>query len=208
VWGNRHRADGLKGDVNGVLTDIARIEASFPRGAYITPDGVYRYFLTRGDWRSGQGRVCWVMLNPSTADANIDDATVRRCIGYTRDWGYAELVVVNLFALRATNPAVLRLHDDPKGPSNDGWIVAAANSSDLVVCAWGSNGPLAGRDGYVVSLLEPYTALHAVSLNGRTSPNMRRGFQVKLAVPAHPLYLSAALKPMLFVEKRRPIGVP
>ena len=62
----------------------------------------YRYSLTR-EWGSGLA-VLFIGLNPSTADETLDDRTIRRCIAFARDWGYARLHMANLFAFRATEP--------------------------------------------------------------------------------------------------------
>ena len=76
------------------------------RAAIISPCGQFRYWLRR-QW-GGDGTLLYVMLNPSTADADVDDATVRRCIRFARDHGFGAMEVVNLFAHRATKPADLR----------------------------------------------------------------------------------------------------
>lgn len=86
--------------------------------ATISADGRYRYMLTRR-WDVFGPTVAWVMLNPSTADAEVDDPTIRRCMGFARDWGYGGIRVVNLYAFRATNPADLWKADDPVGPDNN-----------------------------------------------------------------------------------------
>ena len=75
--------------------------------AVISQDERHRYSLTRR-WGDGPRVCCWIMLNPSTADATTDDPTIRRCIGFTHAWGYDALTVVNLYAWRATDPADLR----------------------------------------------------------------------------------------------------
>ena len=85
------------------------------------------------------------MLNPSTADASKDDATIRRCVGFTRSWeqvcrGYGGIVVVNLYGLRATNPAELRKHRDPVGDQNRDHVRKMATECRLVVAAWGNHG--------------------------------------------------------------------
>lgn len=79
------------------------------------------------------------MLNPSTADASIDDPTIRRCRGFADRWECNGIVVANLYALRATNPEELWKAEDPVGPENDSWLHRLANEFDDVVCAWGSN---------------------------------------------------------------------
>lgn len=98
----------------------------------------------------------WVLLNPSTADAELDDPTIRRVVAFTRAAGYDAALVGNLDALRATDPAELARHPDPTGPDNDtalDELVALAGGA--VVAAWGAAadphrvaavlaGPLAG----------------------------------------------------------------
>ena len=69
----------------------------------------FRYWLHRDLASDGREGLVFVMLNPSTADAMHDDPTVRRCMAFGRRWGYRELTVVNLFALRATKPEVAPL---------------------------------------------------------------------------------------------------
>lgn len=143
---------------------------------------LYRYMLTR-EWGLAQDAVCWVMLNPSTADANADDATIRRCAGFTRSWGYDKVVVVNLFAWRAVSPlSLIHAHSKGKdivGPSNDEIVLREASAARRVVCAWGSLGTLAGRGELVrarlrAAYIELYNLGHTVN-----------------AQPRHPLYLRA-----------------
>jgi hypothetical protein len=111
--------------------------------AISTTDERYRFNLTRA-WTAGEGTVCWVMLNPSTADADQDDPTIRKCVGFSKAWGYKRLVVVNLFAWRSTDPKGLRSAPDPIGDGNDHYIREASATADLVVCAWGANAPKNG----------------------------------------------------------------
>ena len=108
--------------------------------ARISEDGRYRYELSR-EWDDALRTLCWVMLNPSTADASTDDPTIRRCIGLSKRWGFGGILVVNLFALRATSPAELKKVEDPIGPENDeiaGFWIRHLET----VAAWGSH-PLA-----------------------------------------------------------------
>lgn len=112
--------------------------------ADLSVDGRYRYRLTR-TWSLDQlaARLTFVMLNPSTADANVDDPTIRRCIGFAKRAGYAGLIVVNLYALRATKPAALWAADDPIGPDNGAFlheaVAVAGRAGRPVVAAWGVN---------------------------------------------------------------------
>lgn len=115
-------------------------------------DGEFRYRLVR-DWspepaRSPSGvvslrqvrSVTWCMLNPSTADGTQDDPTVRKCIGFSTRWGFNRLVIVNLFAFRATAPTCLDGSMEQVGSRNDEHIIEAVREADMVVCAWGAHG--------------------------------------------------------------------
>lgn len=121
--------------------------------AEISDDGRYRYILTREpDAPTGpdelfadprpRGTCLFVMLNPSTADASIDDQTIRQCRTYTYREGCHRLVVVNLYAFRTPYPADLataaRAGVNIVGPDNDRHIAAAAAEADVTVVAWGA----------------------------------------------------------------------
>jgi hypothetical protein len=150
--------------------------------AYISECETYRYSLTRDVAPlTGAGTVTFVMLNPSTADAEQDDPTIRRCIRFARDWGFARLKVVNLYAYRTTNPRQLKTVADPVGPENDCTIAKVIGGSDLVVCAWGANNAN-GRGEKVLDLI---AAPHAL---GVTDGGM----------PRHPLYVKANTLPAPF----------
>ncbi len=96
----------------------------------------YRYSLTR-TWDEGKPIVVFLMLNPSTADEEKDDPTIRRCINFARDWGMGALTVVNLFGFRSPYPSELLKVADPVGPGND-VAIAAACAGRVVVAAWGA----------------------------------------------------------------------
>lgn len=134
----------------------------------------YRYTLTRS-WNDAGPTVMFVGLNPSTADAKINDPTVRRCIGYARAWGFGRLLLTNLFAFRSTDPTVLGSIPDPIGPENDSWICTSSQSAELTVVAWGTYGSLHQRDKAVLELLQDPHCL------GTT----------KGGAPRHPLYMPA-----------------
>lgn len=144
--------------------------------------GRYRYSLTR-EWGSG-GRVAYVLLNCSTATAELDDPTIRRCIGFAKSWGFGSLEITNLFAFRATDPRVMKRQDEPVGPDNDGWIRVAARRANLTVCAWGTRGRFRDRDLAVLRLLKDTNVVtYAIRVTDGGDPS-------------HPLYLPAALKPV------------
>jgi hypothetical protein len=108
--------------------------------AMMSPDGRYRYALERR-WGETDRRCVWIMLNPSTADADVDDPTIRRCMGFSREWGYDGMAVVNLFAYRATDPKELRRVPDPQGPENYRTISEYCDrGAPLIVAAWGNGG--------------------------------------------------------------------
>lgn len=114
--------------------------------ATLDPTGRYRYLLTRS-WNPDKGTALFVMLNPSTADAEQDDPTIRRCMGFVESLGFGELEVVNLFAFRATNPDELSHALDPIGPENDRFIRDAADErADKIIVACGSHGERFIRD--------------------------------------------------------------
>lgn len=121
------------------------------RDAFISDCKRYRWWLLR-KWAGGD-QVNFVMLNPSTADAFEDDATVRRCVGFAKRWGYGSLIVTNLYGFRATNPTTLRLIDDPVGDHNDRNIDNCATNANMVVCAWGNHAGMT-RAKAVVELVK------------------------------------------------------
>lgn len=151
-----------------------------PEKSWADIEGEYRYRLGR-TWDDAASRACWIMLNPSTADATVNDPTIRRCIGLSRAWGYGSLVVVNLFALRSTDPRALRTHLSPVGTRNDEAIMEESARAGLVVAAWGTHGSLRGRHGYIREALA--TRLHHVGLT-------KEGF------PRHPLYVRGDVLPL------------
>lgn len=146
--------------------------------AIISRDGKYRYVLKRGDTTIPQKTLCWVMLNPSTADASLDDPTIRRCTRFTESFGYTGFGVVNLFALRATDPAYLLRHVNPVGPENDAYIEAVSMISGAVVLAWGAHKAV--QPQRVQRVLDILYEHHIVAYClGKTASG----------APKHPLYL-------------------
>lgn len=107
------------------------------RSATISECGKYRYWLER-QW-STVPPLAFVMLNPSTADAEIDDPTIRRCMAFAKRERAGGIVVVNLFGLRATDPSELERVEDPFGRANIEALGAVLVSQWKVVCAWGAH---------------------------------------------------------------------
>lgn len=171
--------------------------------AVFSPCRTWRYTLTRrtgfdvlwpperdehGEYPIPMGlprTVLFVCLNPSTADEEQDDPTVRRCIRFARDWGFPRLVVCNLFGLRSTDPTALYSHPDPIGESNGAWTLQEAMEAKMVVIAWGNHGRLRGRGDEVRKLL------------GEVAPGKvyALGFNAS-GEPKHPLYLRADTVPV------------
>lgn len=150
------------------------------RTAVIDPTGLYRYRLDRVWAPLIPRRCCFVMLNPSTADASVDDPTIRRCVAFAKRWGYGSLTVVNLFGYRATCPAQLDMVDDPVGPENDRHILEALpqHPDERIVIAWGAQGDnWPDRVREVLRILEDARPVHL----GLT----------KDGCPRHPLYVPA-----------------
>jgi hypothetical protein len=120
-----------RGDMHGRKdTDVSAI---------ISPCGLYRYRLERHAL-SGAGAVAWIMVNPSTADATEDDATIRKVVGFSERLGAGWAIVGNKFAWRATDVRELKAAQDPKGPENDAHLRAIIRNAPTVIVAW---GPLA-----------------------------------------------------------------
>lgn len=140
--------------------------------------GDYRYLLWR-TWDAALPRLLWVMLNPSTADETKNDPTITRCIGFSRRWDYGGLEVVNLFALRTTDPSTLRHAAEPVGPENDCYIAEAAIRANGIVVAWGEHGGYMGRDRAVLELLGRTTDRQLYCLG-----------TVRNGCPCHPLRLA------------------
>lgn len=162
----------------------ALIPESWRAGATFSACGVYRYSLWR-QWGAGP-LLLWVMLNPSTADERHNDPSVARCCRRSQTLGYGGLFVVNLFALRSTDPPALYRHPAPVGPRNDQTIATLAALSEGpcgVLCAWGNHGAYLGRGEVVLAMLrragaEPWV----LTVTGAGQPG-------------HPLYVGYGVEP-------------
>lgn len=137
----------------------------------------YRYTLSRTGI-FGDAPAVFLMLNPSTADATVDDPTIRRCLGFAATWGRNGIIVANLYALRATKPKDLWTHPDPVGPENDWWLAQIASRHPEIVCAWGANAKPA-RVREVAGILRAHGS--RLMCLGTT----------KDGAPRHPLYVRA-----------------
>lgn len=116
--------------------------------AVISECGLYRYQLARGCESYPDKRVLFIGVNPSTADADTDDQTVRKWTGFTKHWGYGGFIVGNLFAYRATNVKDLATALDPIGEDNDRHLATLIEAADLIVPCWGASSKLPKRLRY------------------------------------------------------------
>lgn len=107
--------------------------------ATISDCGQYRWRLGRHWTEDDTPYLCFVMLNPSTADAQQNDPTIRRCMGFARDHGFGGIEVVNLFAFRATKPADLKRAGFLVGDYCDYYIEQVAAGAGGVCVAWGAH---------------------------------------------------------------------
>jgi hypothetical protein len=145
-------------------------------GATISADKLYRYSLWRRLLPVGKGKtILWIGLNPSTADGEQDDPTVRAMLSFSKRWGCGLMVVGNLLAYRSTDPEKLRTVDDARGPENVERLVKMRAMADVCVAAWGNGGAFrrVGRHTF-----------NGLALAG---PMMCLGVN-KTGHPVHPLY--------------------
>lgn len=166
--------------VDGVVGE-AMLRSRFSGGAVISECGAYRYALWRL-WEPLKIRptiVNFLMLNPSTADAENDDATIRKCVQFAKRWGYDGILVTNLFGFRATDPWDLKKVHMPVGGLNNSYIGVAARNCDKVICAWGNHGCYLNRSETVRHQLRLEFPGKAFSIGPLT----------KSAEPKHPLYI-------------------
>lgn len=147
-------------------------------------NNIYRYRLSR-IWDKTLPKLLFSMLNPSKATAERSDPTVTRCIGFAAMLGFGGLEVVNIFALRSTDPEALYDHWEPVGADNDDHIIEARRECGMVICAWGKHGVLQDRGAKVHRLLKELGPVHCLKLNRDGSPG-------------HPLYIPAVTKPFEF----------
>lgn len=152
------------------------------KDAVLSVCGTFRYRLTRR-WDYTSPVLVFVMLNPSTADAAVDDPTIRRCMSFARIANYGGIEVVNLYAYRCSKPEGLNLAGWPVGVDNDRHIEEACRDK-IVYCAWGAH---ARRN--TVRMWTVYQIIRRVALSVNALAITNDG------MPRHPLYLSGSCKP-------------
>jgi hypothetical protein len=172
-------------------------------GAEVSDCGYYRWWLRRC-WQPRRPELLFIGLNPSRADAERDDPTLRRLLGFARRWGHGSLTVVNLFARISPSPVALRRCADPVGAANDRWIrqaladILAAQAGPVgtvggagpaIWLGWGNGGRWRGRQDAVLDGLRPWGVEGQLGCLGLTAGGQ----------PRHPLYApgDAVLKPFV-----------
>lgn len=151
---------------------------------HLSDDRLYRYTL----WRQWTDEVdpkfaMFIGLNPSTADEKSDDATIRKCIGFAKQWGFGGLLMTNLFAWRATHPKDMKASAEPVGEENDVWLLAGSRKASAVIAAWGNDGSHLGRAQRVLRMCPMVYTL-------------RRN---KDGSPGHPLYIPYSASPQPYI---------
>lgn len=158
------------------------------RQAEVSSCGRYRWTLTRV-WEPDLPRVAFVGLNPSTADGRLDDATIRVCTGFARRWGYGALVMLNLFAWRATDPGKLPVGVMAVGDQNDLALAigsaAVREHGGIVVCCWGAHPAASARRDRALRLVG--SPVHCLGLT-------------QSGAPRHPLRLPVGTRPQVWRE--------
>jgi hypothetical protein len=171
---------------------LAKPDLWGPSSAVISTCETYRYWLHRR-WLSGHGWTVFAMLNPSKADAYLNDPTVTRTINFAQTWGSNGVIVVNMFGARSTDPKKLLEIDDPVGPENHAHVMLAAELSregGRFICAWGAN---------------PFAALHAPTFLGWLDAAGVRPLclgTTASGAPTHPLYIKGDTQPVPYASKK------
>ena len=160
--------------------------------AHISPCTFYRYNLVR-EWDVLKPICIFFMLNPSTADAEQDDPTIRRVVNFARRWGYGSVIIMNLFAIRGTNSDILKQCKDPIGPYNYYiWKQGIEHPFTIfgsvdIYLAWGSKGGYMNQDLNCVKFLKREQEKRKDKIRLYCLGLTKEGY------PKHPLYLKKDL---------------
>lgn len=138
----------------------------------------WRYELRR-IWDPTLPLLGWLMLNPSIADAEHGDPTIRRCRGFTELWGYGGFI--------SPDPKELSSHPDPIGPDNDAHLARISTAVAELMCAWGAHPMATRRAGEVLA---------SISMTGLVPKCLGL---TKSGHPRHPLYVKAS-QPLVRLE--------
>lgn len=143
-------------------------------------DKKYRYTLGR-KW-SNNGICLFILLNPSTADAFKLDPTITRAYNLSKRLGYGELIILNIFAIRGSNPDIIKDVADPVGTLNNYYIKKTVKKSDLIILGWGNHGKINNRSSEIINIINKIgKEYHVLDIN-------------KSGEPKHPLYTKSDIK--------------
>lgn len=145
-----------------------------PSGAVFSDCNKYRFILWR-IWDASLPKVMFVGLNPSTANAYQDDATIRSVVRWAKLWGYGGIYMGNCFPFISTDPT--QLQGSANIPDNDKYLKCVAKRCKDIVFAWGNFDIVNthSRDIEMTVLFPNASCLHK-NKNGS---------------PKHPLYVKA-----------------
>lgn len=153
--------------------------------AEFSPCHNYRYTLHRAWVQNPERRTAFIGLNPSTADLLHDDSTVKLCVRYAKRWGFDGMVMLNAFAWRDTNPAVMKAQPEPQGIDNRHHIASVLTSGiEQVVLCWGNHAKHLGQHERMLSTVKRCVELNPELKVVHLGPLTRGGY------PRHPLMLS------------------
>lgn len=160
------------------------------RACKFSPCRKYRYTLWRemGDLFTANNTefIQFIGLNPSTADEVQDDPTIRRIMDFSKQFGFQNLCMTNIFGWRDTDPKEMKKQADPIGLEDNDWLLRVANSAKMIIVAWGNDGEHLKRGQRVGDLLRQFSPkVYCLGTNSDGSPK-------------HPLYLSSSLRPVRY----------
>lgn len=170
------------------MTSLFKCAQGTVSSAVIDKTGQYRYLLER-IWDDNEPPAVFIILNPSTADETENDPTIVRCINFAKRWGCGGIRVVNVFAIRSTDPREIFHVDDPVGPSNEAFIKYAVLNAGIIIAAWGAGGP---KEKWPYQKI--FDAVKAVGAQIYCLGKTKHG------IPRHPLYLRGGTTPKLIEE--------
>jgi hypothetical protein len=157
------------------------------KDAILSECGRYRYLLTRV-WDAEKPKVIFIGVNPSTADAQKDDQTIRKLIWYAKRGGFGGIKMLNLFAFRSVKPKPLVMEEDPIGPLNHFQLMAQIGdmeAGDRLIFMWGKNASKINRK-WEEHIKKNYGDIaYCFKIN-------------KDGSPAHPLFLAGDIEPIKY----------
>lgn len=168
-------------------------------GAVFDRTGRYRYSLWRS-WDALLPRVAFIMLNPSRADAKINDQTISACIGLAKQQGFGSVEVVNLFAYRTAHPSLLKAARNPIGRNNDHYVIEACGRAKTVITAWGNHGAFRQRHATIWKLLRNHDIENICCLGITKQGHPRHPLYVRRDTTLQPFVMSSEAKETSVVE--------